>query len=242
MRIALPVPLPITVNGSDRLVLPMAHRGLRTYEPDAWGAFLNHIRPGDTLVDVGANLGLYTVAAAKRGARVIAVEPDPANVRQIRRNARLNRVEVAIVEVLAGAQIGTAPLALRGSPVSGSVDMYLGPTTRYAVAAVLTLDALLKDERVDLLKIDVEGAEIDVLRGAEQTLRDKRPRAILIEVHPPSFALIGQTLEDLTGLIDAGGYDRCVLWKGGGAERWLATPSRRSAVRRSGSCPESRTS
>jgi FkbM family methyltransferase len=175
------------------------------------------------VVDVGANLGLYAVAAAKRGARVVAVEPDPANVRHIRRNARLNRIEVSIVEALAGAEIGTAPIALRGSPVSGYIDMYLGPTTRYGVAPVLTLDALLKDERVDLLKIDVEGAEIDVLRGAEQTLRDKKPRAILIEVHPGAFALIGQTLDDLTELIQAAGYDREVLWDGGGPERWLAT-------------------
>jgi FkbM family methyltransferase len=234
MRIPLPVPVLVSVNGSDRLFLPLAQRGLRTYEPDAWASFLDLVRPGDTLVDVGANLGLYAVAAAKRGARVIAVEPDPANVRDIRRNARLNRAKVSIVQALAGAEIGAAPLALRGSPVSGNIDMYLGPTTRYGVAPVLTLDALLKDERVDLLKIDVEGAEIDVLRGAEQTLAEKRPRAILIEVHPTSFALIGQTVGDLTQLLDSAGYDREVLWDGGGADRWLAT-------RRSSDRPGSRT-
>jgi FkbM family methyltransferase len=223
MRIPPHVPVRVSVNGSDRLCLPVAQRGLRTYEPDSWQVFLDHVRAGDTMVDVGANLGLYAVAAAKRGARVVAVEPDPANVRHIRRMAWLNRVDVSIVEALAGAEIGTAPIALRGSPVSGSIDMYLGPTTRYGVAPVVTLDALLKDERVDLLKIDVEGAEIDVLRGAERTLRDKRPRAILIEVHPPAFALIGQSVGDLTDLIDAAGYDREVLWAGGGPERWLAT-------------------
>jgi hypothetical protein len=76
MRIPLPVPVPVSVNGSDRLLLPVAHRNLRTYEPDSWGAFLDHVRPGDTLVDVGANLGVYAIAAAKRGARVVAVEPD----------------------------------------------------------------------------------------------------------------------------------------------------------------------
>jgi FkbM family methyltransferase len=53
--------------------------------------------------------------------------------------------------------------------------MYLCPTTRFSVAPVLSLDALLKDERVDLLKIDVEGAEIDVLRGSERILRRKGP-------------------------------------------------------------------
>ncbi|MDX6402194.1 MAG: Methyltransferase FkbM domain [Gaiellaceae bacterium] len=59
--------------------------------------------------------------------------------------------------------------------MSGNVDMYLCPTTRFSVAPVLSLDALLKDERVDLLKIDVEGAEIDVLRGSERILRRKGP-------------------------------------------------------------------
>jgi FkbM family methyltransferase len=223
MRIPLPVPVPVSVNGSDRLLLPVANRSLRTYESDSWGAFLDQVRPGDTVVDVGANLGMYAIAAAKRGARVIAVEPDPANIRHIRRNARWNRAEVRIVEALAGAGNGTAPMALRGSPVSGNVDMYLGPTTRYSVAPVLSLDALLKDEPVDLLKIDVEGAEIDVLRGAERTLRQKRPRAILIEVHPPAFALLGQSVADLTLLLDAARYDREVLWDGGGPERWIAT-------------------
>lgn len=212
------------MNGADRLLLPAAQRGLRRYEPDSWQPFLNHVRPGDTLVDVGANIGLYAVAAAKRGAHVVAIEPDPANVRQIRRHARLNRVRVEIVEALAGAQNSVAPLAARGSPVSGNIDMYLGPTTRYIVAAVLTLDALLKDKPVDLLKIDVEGAEIDVLRGAERTLRDKKPRAILLEVHPPAFALIGQTVSDLTDLLEAAGYDHAVLWDGDGPERWMAAP------------------
>ena len=222
--VKIPLPVLVSVNGADRLLLPAAHRGLRTYEPDSWQPFLNHVRPGDTLVDVGANVGLYAVAAAKRGAHVIAIEPDPANVRQIRRHARLNRVRVEIVEALAGAQNSAAPLAARGSPVSGNIDMYLGPTTRYTVAPVLTLDALLKDEPVDLLKIDAEGAEVDVLRGAERTLRDKKPRAILLEVHPPAFALIGQTVNDLTDLLEAAGYDHEVLWDGDGPERWMAAP------------------
>jgi len=222
--VKIPLPVPVAVNGADRLLLPAALRGLRTYEPDAWRPFLDHVRPGDTVVDVGANIGLYTVAAAKRGARVIAIEPDPANVRRIHRYTRLNHVRVVIVEALAGAENGAAPLAARGSAVSGNVDMYLGPTTRYTVAPVVTLDALLADESVDLIKIDVEGAELDVLLGAERMLREKKPRAILLEVHPNALALNGQAVTDLRSLLEAVGYDHSVLWNGGGPERWMVEP------------------
>lgn len=190
------------------MLLRPAWRGLRNYEAAVWPLLLDEVQSGDVLLDVGANCGIYAVAAAQRGARVLAFEPDPVNARILRHHVRLNRVagRVRVVEAYLGEQALPVVAAERGSPVTGVHDLYLSDATRYTVRPSLPADAVLKDEpRIDLVKIDVEGAELDVLRGARRLFERTRPRRILIEVHPDVLALLGHSVTDLDRELD--GYD-----------------------------------
>ncbi len=135
------------------------------------------IHRGDHVADVGANHGLYTHVLAKRGALVEAFEPQPECVAVLRAYAarrRARNVRVHPVALSAGKGTGTLHLP-HGSESSPSASIRATSDTDAALEVALEpLDAF---EFADLtfIKIDVEGAELDVLRGAAETLRRCRP-------------------------------------------------------------------
>jgi FkbM family methyltransferase len=163
-----------------------------TYEPEFLKALRQHVRPGDTCVDVGGNLGYYCLLMSNlvgpKG-RVITFEPVEENLAVLRENIAVNKIEnVELANTALGAHPGV--LSLIRSEV-GSVSAT--PSVRgYAVEGaqssievpVNTLDAYLEEKgwRPAVIKIDVEGAELEVLRGAVNTLRVARP-TVLVEVH-----------------------------------------------------------
>jgi len=144
---------------------------------------------GATIVDVGANTGYNTVyAAALVGAtgRVIAIEPAADNVRVLRDNVAANHLTNVVVHaVAAGRTHEIRDLFLRGD-VSAVNSMF--PESMYATVTgidrvpVAPLDALVEGE-ADLVKIDVEGAELEVLGGMTRLLRSPRLQMI-VEWHP----------------------------------------------------------
>jgi FkbM family methyltransferase len=167
------------------------HRGC--YEPIETAIVLDRLRRGMTVIDVGANIGHYAmVAAAAVGAqgRVVAFEPDPENHAALAANLTLNGFAWATPERMALASApGQATLyrddANRGghSLTEANVQRRGGET----VVAVTTLDAYavehLSGKRVDFIKIDVQGAEADVLDGAGATLARDKPD-LLVEFWP----------------------------------------------------------
>ncbi len=199
------------INGTDRLLIAPRFRGLgEAYEPEVWRHVMANVRPGDAVADVGAYIGLYAIALAKRvgaAGRVTAFEPDAANHRVIQRHVELNAVaqQVAAVNAAVGATDGriafTADKDIQnqivpdGTPGSRSVPL-------------VRLDTHFKDTRLDLLKVDGEGFEEDVLRGTEQLLADpaRAPHMIYIEVHPYNWHLCGTTSESLLGRLARHGY------------------------------------
>jgi FkbM family methyltransferase len=152
------------------------------------------VRPGDVVWDVGANIGLFGFASAGlagRGGQVLAIEPDPWLSDLLHRSAELNRnleCPIYVLPVAVGDQTGHAMLniARRGRAtnfVSGHQPSTQVGGIREAIRVVtVTLDELLeKWTAPSVVKIDVEGAEASVLRGAARLLRGVRPR-ILCEV------------------------------------------------------------
>lgn len=140
-----------------------------------------------TILDVGANLGDLTVHFLRRfpGARVFAFEPHPENVVQLR--SRVGCVDgVTVVEAAVGAEAARLSLFVR----EGTVNHSLVESEVDEVRGVLTVDVVSLDDftghhgidTVDLLKVDVEGAELAVLDGAESILSRGRVRAVQIEV------------------------------------------------------------
>lgn len=173
------------------------------YDDEILDPAAGSIRPGSLVVDIGASLGLWTVAlatAARRaGAGVAAVEPLPVNCEHIRTNLRLNDLDgyVDVHEVALGRAPGEVVLhSEHGSSGNAAVISNLpadevarhdeaGRTTSVVTARLSTMDEVLRpDQRpVSLVKIDAEGFELEVLAGGSERIARDRP-AILGEFSP----------------------------------------------------------
>jgi FkbM family methyltransferase len=199
------------INGTDRLlVLPECRGILETYEPEVWRRLMSEVQPGDTVADVGAFMGLYTVALAKRvgkNGRVLAFEPDPANFAVLQTHVELNKLveQVELWQAAVSDRDGT--VAFRSGRGPESRIEAISPETGKRVASVC-LDTLCDGRRIDVLKIDVEGFEEAVLKGATQLLANPAccPRAIFIEVHPYNWPVAGTTSESLLALLQTCQY------------------------------------
>lgn len=165
--------------GGENLGLDMFHVDGRFFEIAELEYCRSRVPHGGTIVDVGANVGNHSVFFGHylRPRRLIPVEPHPSAVPVLRHNLDLNRI--AADE--RGFGIGVAAHGGRAGIRTVGGDLVVGQLTRGGNIPVVTLDELV-DEHVDLLKIDVEGMEIDVLLGARQLISRSRP-LILIEVH-----------------------------------------------------------
>jgi FkbM family methyltransferase len=141
-------------------------------------------RPGDVVVDAGAHIGRFSLAAARAGASVVAVEPNPETFRVLAANVKLNGFRnVRLVNAALGEREGEAelhvPLVHHGT-ASLRGDWERRFATRTVRVRVTTLDGLVEElglERVDWLLVDVEGYELEVLRGGLGVARARRPEA-----------------------------------------------------------------
>jgi FkbM family methyltransferase len=179
------------VPGSRRIRLSVVAGNLRMQR-----LFDRLISPGATVVDVGANIGYNTVHAARlagpRG-RVVAVEPTPDNLAVLHRNVQAAGLRNVVVEpVAAGRVTGVRELFVRG--VRSAVNSFFAESCYASVTDVLQVTVLPLDElvegRADVVKIDVEGAELDVLEGMPRLLRPP-PRALIVEWHPMLQTMAG---------------------------------------------------
>jgi len=137
------------------------------------------VRPGFAAIDVGANIGYYALMLARYvgSSEIVCIEPEPANLIELRRNIARNRLSnVTIIPAAAACQSGSASFltGINGRVVHGGAGE-ISVTT-------FMLDSL-RDRRVGFVKIDVEGFELDVLRGAAGLIREQRPN-LFVEVHP----------------------------------------------------------
>lgn len=155
---------------------------LGLYERAVQRRFQHHATARGPLVvwDVGAHTGLYALLAARAGARVVAFEPLEGNRGWMDRNLRVNGLQasVQVVPFALSSRSGTG----RWAPEASGMQGRLSPEGALEVA-VCTADEL-DVPPPDVLKLDVEGAELDVLRGAERLLAERRP-VVFVETHDP---------------------------------------------------------
>lgn len=153
-------------------------------EFDEMGFFLSTLQEGDTFIDVGANGGSYTVlASAACGSRVIAFEPVPETYATLALNLRVNQVQHLVTarsEALADYE-GFGTMRVPDSPTA-FLDVDEIASTPLSTTRVTTLDQQAALDGPTLLKIDVEGGELGVIRGAHRVLSDSRLLAASIEV------------------------------------------------------------
>lgn len=200
------------INATDLVRLaPELYNYPEIYEPDVWPHIMDEIQPGDVIADVGASIGLYTVAMAKRtGAKgfVYAFEPDPETVQLLQRNVQLNQIEDRVQVQPAAVSNEAGIVKFEGGRGTES-HIATAFTERAQSVKAVTLDDVFADVQLDILKIDVEGFEEAVLRGGSILLTDARraPRAIFIEVHPFAWPAFASSSESILDLLGACGYE-----------------------------------
>ena len=208
---------------------------LGTTEPLVQAALQEHLGPGDVFYDIGAAVGFFTVLGARLvgpGGRVCAFEPLPANAAALRHNVALNGFDqVAVIEAAVGRSAGTAVLELSAEPTWARLASPASAgAERSTTVRVVSVDELLASGELPpptLVKIDVEGAELEVIGGMTAALRRHRP-VMLCEMHGKN--------REFAGLMRELEYDVHPLEGRETLEssRWdvhvLATPARRGVI------------
>ena len=186
----------------------MLARSLGLYEPAKTQAIQTLVRAGDTFIDVGGNKGDFALLAAKivgDDGKVICIEPEPSNVDWIRRSIGLNGYRnVKVCKLALSDHDGESFLHLGKKSgfhtlLSGAPDRNQGSIN----VRVRRLDGLLSElevRRVDFLKIDVEGAELEVLKGAAETLRSNPKIVLFLDIHPFLGVNVSRVFDYLQGL------------------------------------------
>jgi len=181
------------------------------YEPDVTAEIRRLLKPGQRFVDVGASFGYFaTLAGSIVGpeGEVIAFEPGPQNQSLLLLNLAKNGVVHPEVHA---AALSDAPgfLTYSSSGANGFITPFSGDPSELATRALVraeTLDAVIGERRVDMIKIDVEGAEGRVLKGGKVTIDRSRP-ILLMEFSPPSLeSTSGMSGEDVLNILMSVGY------------------------------------
>lgn len=175
-----------TPNGS-RYILPF---NLAEEATHIYGAGRHFVRPGEVVLDCGANVGVFTRFALNAGARlVVAIEPAPDNLECLRRNFRNEIEQRRVILVPKGVWDREDTLELRVDPENQAADTFVIPlqsATGSVRVPLTTIDHLVSElalDRVDFVKMDIEGAEVRALQGARETLQRFHPRMSLSVYH-----------------------------------------------------------
>lgn len=189
--------------------LPGISRRLLRYgkrEEDFFSVLEREIEPGMTVLDLGANIGhnsMMMASAVGTAGRVYAIEPDPRNLRLLRANIALNQFDsiVSVHECAVSDRDGNAILHLgRLSNLNSLSRSHNTRPGKQIEIPLVCLDTFFADKPLPgLIKMDIEGHEVDVMRGFEQTVASSRfPLKLLMEVHPVAY---GKSL-DMRAVLD----------------------------------------
>ena len=191
-------------------------RHMRTFKPsyvtgryesaiqDAMGKELKSAR---LFFDVGANIGIFTLLAMRvmpPGGRAVAFEPHPETAQDMRLQLQANDLtdRVTVVEAAAGDRCGSIEMDVDANSVMVRLATLSSATRKKTLRVKLTTideQARLLGELPDIMKVDVEGAEILTLKGADRVLGERKP-VLFVEVHTPEIA------EELYPLLEGYGY------------------------------------
>jgi FkbM family methyltransferase len=186
------------------------------------------LAPADGVVlDLGAHLGTFTLAAAASGRRVIAVEAAPRNVEMLAESARANGLEGAITIVPAAVsnRSGTVRFQQEGAWGQVTDSWWAADVVEVPARTVAEILADLAVERVDVVKIDVEGSEIAAIEGMAELLAPPDAPAVVYESNAHTLRMFDVTPEQLVGALADFGYDSYLV---DGVKRELTPVTRAS--------------
>jgi FkbM family methyltransferase len=207
----------------------------KSFEADILKRFLELIRPGSVILDIGANVGLFSLVgaeAAGANGKILGFEPNPVTYATLLRNLSLNDVgNVRTFPIALSDHQGrirlSVPKEVRAQFSYGDSYLSIDPSVNDDPTAQIEckrLDDVLADQgidRVDLIKIDVEGAEHLCLKGAERLLSDSSKPIILMECDETLSRRFGYSVFDTLLLLHQYGYDCEQV----GVHQWIARPA-----------------
>jgi FkbM family methyltransferase len=203
--------IPMFLNPNDQVVTP-AIQQQRLWEPNETHWFVRSVGQGDVVVDVGANVGYYTLIAGHlvgESGRVYAFEPDPESFSLLERNVRLNGLTNVVLEQKAASnEAGALRLYLaeknRGDHRIFQIE---GEDRAFVEVEAVALDDYFGDRanRIDFVKIDTQGAEMMVLQGMDTILRANEGLVMAVEYAPRLLHRFGVEPSKLVDLLTA--YD-----------------------------------
>lgn len=188
------------------------YRGV--YEPEVVRCLARALRPGDVFVDVGANIGYFTSIAARQvgvSGRVLAFEPAADIAERLREDVRAAGQEAAHVEVHEVALGDSARdgrlVDVAGPNRAGERSLGTHPDDVEGMEVkVVTFDSLLEGGCFDVAKVDVEGAELQVLQGMVKAIRRSHPRLLLVEAIEGNLRRFDACVDDIIGFMEMFGY------------------------------------
>jgi FkbM family methyltransferase len=191
------------------------YRGM--YEERVIRTLSKLLAPSMTFLDIGANVGLYTIVAGHllRSGRVIAIEPQPDLCATLRENVALNRLSnVTIHECALGQRNGNAELFQMSRTNDGEATLNPANSRTFGSLSVRVRTAKeIVDRPIDCMKIDVEGAELDVLRGFEELFQRSVPQFIFLECIEGHLQRFGDSTGDLLDFLIGFGFSVFCLYR-----------------------------
>jgi FkbM family methyltransferase len=191
------------------------------YEPASVDLVTTLLSPGMVFLDIGAHVGQYTILASGRvteEGQVHSFEPTPHTFQLLSGNVGMNKLRNVRLNSIALSQTGGAQTLYLSDAMHDGFNSLRPPyqcdSGRTCEVTCMTLDHYLKMNRVprvDLIKMDVEGAECEVLNGAGALLGGENPPLILLEFNPGALGAFGRSCEELRQLLTSNGYDLFVV-------------------------------
>lgn len=215
---------------NEATIISFLERG-RHYEPDVSLMMCKIVEPGDVVVDVGANAGFFTVllgALTGPNGRVVSFEPGDNNIARLKNNIALNRLEnVALIEKAASDAVGEIAFFINSDDSGGNalwdVGTFPGNVKSAAAPQTVTIKATTVDAELEqlglpapkLIKVDTEGAELQVLRGCKDVLTGCKVPFVIAEYHPFGLVQMGTAPEALRTYMEDCGYSTFAMYYDG---------------------------
>jgi len=179
----------------------------KSYEPQTTELFLKNIKTFSKIVDIGANVGYYTLLAAKKCTKgiVYAFEPDLENFNLLKENIKINNLKNVVIENKAISNKNGFSNFLIANIHKGKSRLLKKdyPNINQARVRTIKLDSYFKNVKIDLIKMDIEGAEILALLGAKRLIRYQKKLTIILEYNPQHISEYGYEPKQLIDLIES---------------------------------------
>lgn len=185
------------------------------FERDLVNAVKKFVKPGMTIVDVGANSGYYTMMFAEMvgpTGKIFAHEPTDWGIRKVEHHLSINGFKnVALSKSMLGARKGNDPVGFSFDPYYPLLATNYQHLQAMETVPCTSLDAEYAGQQIDFIKLDVDGHEMDILRGGEELLKRCRP-LIVVEIGRYTYEKAGHSITELVEWFHGFGYE--ILFEG----------------------------